>query len=75
MIEGEYLLWYDGSDRTLEEKIKPAARRHKQKFGLEPNVVYVHRSEELVQVGKIWVRPWPTVLKNHLLIGMEPKEE
>jgi len=36
------LLWYDDNpDTTLEDKIRKAATRYRQKFGQTPNVCYV----------------------------------
>ena len=37
------LLWYDGNPkRSLEDKIRPAAERYREKFGRMPNTCYVH---------------------------------
>ena len=36
-------LWFDNdSGRTVEEKIKRAAERYREKFGRRPNTCYVH---------------------------------
>jgi hypothetical protein len=41
----EGLLWYDdSSQRDLGEKVRLAARRYKRKFGVSPDVCYVHPS-------------------------------
>lgn len=40
MVEG--LLWYDGTTKSLEEKIEASARRYYQKFGRWPNRCYVN---------------------------------
>jgi hypothetical protein len=37
------LLWYDGNPkRSLEDKIRPAAERYREKFGRLPNTCYVN---------------------------------
>lgn len=71
------LLWYDADPkRTLTEKIPPAARRYRQKFGIPPDVCYVHKSSlsgngKTAKVGQIRVEVLPTMLQHHLWIGQE----
>ena len=75
------LLWFDsGPGRSLAEKIGEAARRHKQKYGSDPNAVYVHPSAldddgQPERVGKVRVKPSPSVLLHHLWIGREEEPE
>ena len=81
----EALLWYDGNPgRDLAEKIGPAARRYRQKFGISPNICYVHRSMlqppdsedngKMEKVGGVRVLSLPTVLRNHLWLGREEQQ-
>lgn len=71
------LLWFDNNPRhNLAEKIGPAARRYRQKFGTSPNICYVHASTlggngRTAQVGTVRVTTSPTVLPHHLWIGQE----
>lgn len=77
----EGLLWYDDNPgRDLAEKIRPAARRYRQKFGTAPEVCYVHPSTagltdstKAQQVGGIRVAPLPSVLRHHFWLGQEEK--
>jgi hypothetical protein len=75
------LLWYDDNPgRDLAEKIRPAARRYRQKFGAAPEVCYVHPSTltgstdgKVKQVGGVRVAPLPSVLRHHFWLGREEK--
>ncbi len=74
------LLWFDNrSNAPLEEKIRQAAVRYRQKFGRPPNCCYVHPDtlagtpKEFVQVNGFAVRVIPVrnVLPHHFWIGFE----
>lgn len=77
------LLWFDDDPkRSLREKIAPAAKRYRQKYGAPPNTCYVHPSTLLpaqagggngktAQVGTVHVATLPTVLQHHFWIGQE----
>lgn len=73
----EGLLWYDDNPgRDLADKIGDAARRHRQKYGMEPNLCYVHPSAlsdggKVKKVGEVRVLSRPTVLVHHFWIGVE----
>ena len=83
----EGLLWYDDNPgRDLAEKIGPAARRYRQKFGAPPNVCYVHPSAlggdastklsaggKMRKVGEVRVDSLPSVLRHHFWLGREEK--
>jgi hypothetical protein len=75
----EGLLWYDDNPgRDLAEKIGPAARRYRQKFGASPNVCYVHPSAmsdngKAQKVDGLHVAPLPSVLRHHFWLGREEK--
>lgn len=75
MVMKTGLLWFDDSpDRTLAQRIAQAAVRHFQKYGVIPNVCYVHASalgDDGCQVPGIEVRPNKSVLRYHLWIGRE----
>jgi len=72
------LLWFDNDpQRGLEEKVRQAARRYRQKFGRQPNVCYVHPSllgKKGRVLGKVRVAPLPSVLQHHFWIGEEKRE-
>lgn len=74
------LLWFDNRpDAPLEEKIRQAALRYRQKFGRPPNCCYVHpntlagTAKDSVQVNGFAVRVIPVgnVLPHHFWIGLE----
>lgn len=72
------LLWFDPSPiRDLTDKIGQAARRHRQKYGVEPNLCYVHPSalsdneKPIRRVGDVKVSGRSTVLVHHFWIGID----
>jgi len=79
----EGLLWYDDNPgRDLAEKIAPAVRRYRRKFGTAPNVCYVHASTLAAasepggngherEVGGVLVASLPSVLRHHFWLGRE----
>jgi hypothetical protein len=75
----EGLLWYDDNPaRDLAEKIGPAARRYRQKFGVPANVCYVHPSVldnngKVREVDGLRVASLPSVLRHHFWLGREEK--
>lgn len=75
------LLWFDASPgRDLADKIGQAARRYRQKYGVEPNLCYVHPSalsdgDKVKKVGEVRVSSRPTVLVHHFWIGVEAVQE
>jgi hypothetical protein len=72
-------LWYDGDPgRDLAAKVERAARRYEQKFGVAPNVCYVHPSAlgdngKARTIAGIRVAPLPSVLRHHFWLGREEK--
>lgn len=75
----EGLLWYDDNPkRDLAEKIAPAARRYRHKFGAPPNTCFVHpsvlKSGKAQQVNGLHVAPLATVLRHHFWLGREEKK-
>jgi hypothetical protein len=74
------LLWFDNrSDAPLQEKVRLAAVRYRQKFGQPPNCCYVHPDTlagtpaGVVQVNGFAVRviPMGNILPHHFWIGLE----
>ena len=79
------LLWYDGSTRPFEEKVREAAERYRDKWDRWPDTCYVHPKalarEAMIAVSKngddrVVVRCLrdPTTLPGHLRIGCEERE-
>jgi ribosomal protein L40E len=77
MTEG--LLWYDDSpNRDLAQKVQEAADRYHFKFGVRPNLCYVHTSAlELgsVQLNGVRLVPADNILRHHFFIGVEESQE
>ena len=73
-------LWFDNdSNRTVEEKIKRAAERYREKFGRKPNTCYVHpqaiAGEEQgltcsVKDGTVRVVAARNILPHHFWLGV-----
>ena len=74
------LLWYDGSQTALEDKIGQAARRYREKHGAWPNTCYVHPGALDDHAGTdikangngatIRVLTAPNILLHHLWLGV-----
>ena len=74
------LLWFDDSDKSLEDKVRQAAARYRRKYGKPPTLCFVHPdalgdSGEARQVGGVEVRAGRTILPNDFLIGREAGAE
>jgi hypothetical protein len=69
----EGLLWFDDDPRRqVEEKIRQAAARYRQKFGVAPNVCYVNDKvidRAGLKVGEVRVLPASTVRPHHFWVG------
>lgn len=72
------LLWFDNDPaRTIAAKVKDAAERYAEKFGVVPNVCLVSR--RLIQdemhvpfgTGEIKIVPDKCMLPNHFWVGTE----
>lgn len=69
----QYLLWYDKSKRALHARIAPAVARYRERFGLSPNVCYVHPSEiaDTGLISGLLVKTGMLVHLHYLWIGHE----
>jgi len=69
----EGLLWFDDDPRRhIDEKVRLAAARYRQKFGVAPDVCYVNRrmiDRAELRIGDVRVVPVSTVLPNHFWVG------
>lgn len=70
------LLWYDDDPRrSLAQKVARAAARYRQKYGLVPNVCFVHpsalQSNGNTSAGPVSVTAKPSVLPHHFWIGVQ----
>ncbi len=69
------LVWYDNDPKkSLDDKVMEAASRYKEKFGVEPNVCYIHPShldDKRATIAKMRVVQAAQVLPNHLWLEAE----
>lgn len=76
------MLWVDTSKKPISEKVAQAATHFEKKYGRMPDTCLVNfadlqadttsKSEDGAHVvGCVTVRPWSSILPNHLWIGME----
>jgi len=73
------LMWFDNDPRRpLEEKIKRAARRYKEKFGRFPNVCYVNPAlleKNEVRCGSLRVVAASDILPHHFWLCFSNPDE
>lgn len=74
------LLWFDNDAKTtLSVKIQKAMDYYNKKFGRMPDLCLVHPSmmengKKQMELGKLAIRPYRTVLPGHLWIGVEDQK-
>jgi hypothetical protein len=72
------LLWFDDDPRKqLEEKVLRAAMHYERKYGLPPNLCFVHPSvfngngnRSVKRAGGVEIRPGRSVLPDHFWLGV-----
>lgn len=68
------MLWYDNDPKVeLPEKVLRAAAYYQKKYGLQPNLCFVHPSmlaTAAPRSSSIELRPSKQVLPNHLWLGV-----
>jgi hypothetical protein len=69
------MMWYDGGEDGLAQRVHRAASYYREKYGGQPNVCFVHPSgaegEETAELDAIRVRSSELVLPGHLWVGIE----
>ena len=68
------LLWYDNSKKPLAAKIESAAKRYREKFGVNPNRCFVNPAEPDLTAPNalnIQVATKTTVMPNHIWLGVD----
>jgi hypothetical protein len=80
------MLWFDNDNNSdLPTKVTRAATYYHGKYGVHPNICFVHPSmaakldadkqkTKLIKSGEIEVRLTKTVLPHHFWIGIHPQE-
>jgi hypothetical protein len=73
------MLWFDNDPKTdLSAKVQQAASFYKDKYGVRPNVCFVHPSmipEDRLKTGRVEVRKNGSVLPNHYWIGVNGSDD
>ena len=73
------MLWFDNDpDADLPKKIDRAAAYYRKKYGLAPTICYVNPKmapEKKGKAGEVEIKTSPTILPNHLWIGITKKED
>jgi len=72
------LLWFDDDPRKkLEEKVLRAAVHYERKYGLPPNLCFVHPSafngngkRPVKKAGGVEIRPGRSILPDHFWLGV-----
>ena len=71
----EGLLWFDNDpNRQLNDKVKQAAARYKNKLHRKPTVCYMNADEfdsKISKVGGIDLKPANHILPHHYWVGVE----
>lgn len=68
------MLWFDDSDRPLNEKITSAVSYYQQKYERAPNLCAVHPSmlpDGETSVGSVDIRIATAVMPHHFWLGID----
>lgn len=71
------LLWFDNSKKPMAEKIDAAMVRYQEKFGVFPNMCFIHPSDfanDLKPTKKITILVKQTIMPNHIWLGLQDRE-
>lgn len=74
------LLWFDDNPAaTLEEKVRKAAAHYEHKYGLRPDLCFVHPPAfggdgKVEKVDGVTIRPGRSVLPHHFWLGKDDAE-
>jgi len=71
------LLWHDSSKRSIEEKLGPAIERYEARFGVRPNVCYLHPETRLdvEEVAGLALFSSCRLLLNHFWLAFDSEAE
>jgi len=72
-------MWFDNDPhRPLEEKVKKAVQRYREKFGRVPNICYVNPdllSGDEIRLKSVRVVASSRILPNHFLVSFAEEEK
>lgn len=73
------MMWFDRDHRRpLRERITRAVDYYRSKYGLDPNLLFLHPKtvgeESIGRLGQVEVRTSQTVLPDHFWIGVVREE-
>jgi hypothetical protein len=70
------MLWFDESERSLQDRAQDAAAFYADKYGQAPSLCIVHPSMvngEGNELGELELRKARTVMPNHFWVGVDEK--
>jgi len=70
------MLWFDGSSRSIKEKVEDAAAYYCEKYGQVPTICFVNPATLTGKEGRsngVEVREALTVMPDHFWIGVDQK--
>ncbi len=74
------MLWFDNDPRTtLSIKIQKAMDYYRQKYGRVPDLCLVNpgmmeSGEKQLELGKLIIRPYQSMMPGHIWIGVEDRK-
>jgi|YNPNPStandDraft_1061719.scaffolds.fasta_scaffold02851_4 hypothetical protein len=76
------MLWFDNDPRReMKEKVLRAAAHYEQKYGVRPDVCFVHPNmlggdgQGTLMAGSVEVRPGRAILPDHFWLGVAGDQE
>lgn len=69
------LLWYDNDPKkALEQRVREAMERYREKFGRAPNTCYIHPADlngRALTLEGVRVLVASNILRNHVWVGYD----
>ncbi len=69
------LLWYDNDPKkALEQRVREAMERYREKFGRAPNTCYIHPADlngRTLALEGVRVLAASNILRNHVWVGYD----
>jgi len=73
------LLWYDNDPKkTLEQRVREAMERYREKFGRAPNTCYIHPADlngHTLALEGVRVLAASNILRNHVWVGYDEEAQ
>ncbi len=73
------LLWYDNDPKkALEQRVREAMDRYREKFGRAPNTCYIHPADlngRALALEGVRVLAASNILRNHVWVGYDEESQ